>query len=413
MEKSFPFNAVIVDGVPDRVYAAEDFAAERAAYVSNGVTAADALTVSASKEGGMAVEIAAGAAVIDGYTYFNTTPLTAAIEASDAALSRIDLAVLRLDLSARTMYCTVKCGIPAEIPTSPVCAFGEEVREIPLAEIFVKAGESVIESAHITDRRVRADYILNRVEVEAVLEEYRAAICEYFDGEDAARIIEASKIFRKDAGADTVLTGDGEYHPAAGRLVELVRFTEDGTFSPAAYPSVGSLYTVVIQGAGGAGGWANIYDICGGCAGAAYTVSNLPLDAEKTYAVTVGKGGAGATSAFYTDALPGTDGGASSFDGFFVPGGKGGQRKDYLDAGTVTMEAAKAGIYTASVGTCGSGGGGADSLLGCGGANAPEGGDPSVVSPSGYGAGGGACAIVNAPSGDGGDGIVIVYGYVV
>ena len=38
MEKSFPFNAVVTDGVADRVYSAEDFAAERAAYVSNGVT---------------------------------------------------------------------------------------------------------------------------------------------------------------------------------------------------------------------------------------------------------------------------------------------------------------------------------------------------------------------------------------
>ena len=37
MERSFPFNAVVTDGVPDRVYTAEDFAAERAAFVSDGV----------------------------------------------------------------------------------------------------------------------------------------------------------------------------------------------------------------------------------------------------------------------------------------------------------------------------------------------------------------------------------------
>ncbi len=34
MEKSFPFNAVVTDGVADRVYSAEDFAAERAAGFS-------------------------------------------------------------------------------------------------------------------------------------------------------------------------------------------------------------------------------------------------------------------------------------------------------------------------------------------------------------------------------------------
>ena len=411
MEKSFPFNAVIVDGVPDRVYAAEDFAAERAAYVSNGVTAADALTVSASGAGGMAVEIAAGAAVIDGYTYFNTSPLTVAIEAADAFLSRIDLAVLRLDLAARTMYCTVKTGIPAEIPTAPVCAYGEEIREMALAEIAVAAGESVIEQMHLTDKRVRADYILNRVEVDVVLAEYSRAIRDYFDGEDAARIIEASKIFRKDAGTDTVLTGSGEYHPAAGRLTELVRFTADGIFSPAEYPSVGGLYTVVIQGAGGSGGWGNVFPAFGGCAGAVYTAANLPLDQTKTYSVTVGKGGEAVVGNHIHASKKGADGGPSSFDGFFVSGGVGGMLESEI--GTVTMQAAVAGLYTAPIGTLGDGGKGADSLLGRGGVNVIESGDPSAVVPEGYGAGGGSCGVVDAPSGAGGDGVVIVYGYVV
>ena len=66
MEKSFPFNAILVDGQPDRTYSAEDFAAERAAYVSCGVTSADSLTVTAGKAGGMTVDVSAGMAGIDG-----------------------------------------------------------------------------------------------------------------------------------------------------------------------------------------------------------------------------------------------------------------------------------------------------------------------------------------------------------
>ena len=57
MEKSFPFNAALVDGQPDRVYSAEDFAAERAAYVSNGVCAGDALLVTPGAGGGMTVQL--------------------------------------------------------------------------------------------------------------------------------------------------------------------------------------------------------------------------------------------------------------------------------------------------------------------------------------------------------------------
>ena len=48
-----------------------------------------------------------------------------------------------------------------------------------------------------------------------------------------------------------------------------------------------------------------------------------------------------------------------------------------------------------------------------GGVNVIESGDPSAVVAEGYGAGGGSCGVVDAPSGAGGDGVVIVYGYVV
>ncbi len=151
----------------------------------------------------------------------------------------------------------------------------------------------------------------------------------------------------------------------------------------------------------------------GGCAGGVYTAANLPLDAEKVYTVKVGKGGAGVVGNFVTDLYAGADGGASSFDGFFVPGGRGGQRKDYLTEGKVTMEPAQVCAYTAALGTAGQGGRGADSLLGTGGANVSEGGDGTLVAVQGYGAGGGACGIIRQKSGDGGDGIVIVYGYAV
>ena len=395
MEKSFPFNAVMADGVPDRVYTAEDFAAERAAYVSNGVTAAQALLVSPSEAGGMAVDLAPGTAVIDGYTYFNTSPRTLEIQPADGVSPRADLCVLRLDLAARHITASVKTGEPAEVPVPPVCTFGETVREIPLCEIFVPAGETVLGTEHLTDRRPRADYILNRMEVEEAVRRYENALSDYFDGEDAHRLTAAAKAFRTDAGEYAVLCGDGAYRSlldAYPGMKELCRFTEAGTFRPADHPTADGLYTVLLQGAGGSGsaGTAGI----GGSAGAMAVIPHLPLTGE--IPVTPGKGGTGKTLA--GGASDGFAGGATVFGNFRVPGGEGG---GYSSAFVPTP--ATAGIFTASVGTAAAG---APSLLGAGGVSSAVGDGV----PGGIGAGGGRTSASGCTSGAGGDGVVIVYG---
>ena len=256
MEKSFPFNATLVDGQPDRAYSAEDFAAERAAYVSNGVTSKDSLTVSAGKAGGMTVDISAGMAVIDGYTYRNTDSLALSVSAADKNYPRVDLAVLRLDLDAREMRCVLRSGTAGPSPTAPALTVTESVHEIPLAEIFVGANETVIENAALTDLRPRASYILNTMDVEEVLEQYKRAITDHFDTEDAAAMAQAAALLRTDGGSRQVLCGDGVYRDATtitnGRM-ELCRFTESGTFKPADYPTADGRYDIVLQGGGGGG----------------------------------------------------------------------------------------------------------------------------------------------------------------
>ena len=256
MEKSFPFNAVITDGVPDRVYSAEDFAAERAAFVSNGVTAEGALLVLPSVSGGLSADVQAGCAVINGYTYFNTVPLTLTAEAAHATLARLDLVVLRLDLDAREIRCCLKTGTPGEVPVLPQVTDTERVTELPLAQLRISAAKQVLEAEDITDLRVRADYILNRVDVEALLARYEEALRTHFNTEDAAELVRSAKTVKTDAGEGTVLCGDGVYRPAnldGGRYEELVRFTADGEFSPAQYPTRDGRYDIVIQVGGGSG----------------------------------------------------------------------------------------------------------------------------------------------------------------
>jgi len=100
------------------------------------------------------------------------------------------------------------------------------------------------------------DYILNRVDVEALLARYEEALRTHFNTEDAAELVRSAKTVKTDAGEGTVLCGDGVYRPAnldGGRYEELVRFTADGEFSPAQYPTRDGRYDIVIQGGGGAG----------------------------------------------------------------------------------------------------------------------------------------------------------------
>ena len=403
MEKSFPFNAVAIDGVPDRVYTAEDFAAERAAYVSNGVTSADSLTVTPSSLGGMAVEVAAGTAVIDGYTYRNTAVLSLSLTEADAALPRIDRVVLRLDLTAREMRCAILTGTASEMPTAPICTYTDTVREIPLAAVFIPAGETFIEGTYLTDLRPRADYILNRLEVEEMLARYETALSDYFDGTDAAQLVKAANVFRTDAGSDALLCGDGQYRfflDAFPGMKELCRITESGTFDPSAYPTADGLYTVVLIGAGGSGAAGGG---TGGSAGGMAVLAHLPLP-QKPVSVTIGAGGI-SRKKYLTLNMAGEDGGATSFGGFTVPGGEGG-----LESVSYEATPAVVGIFTAEVGTAEKG---ADSYFGEGGVGGKKksGTVPGTDGVAGgIGAGGGRAVETDTYSGAGGSGAVIIYG---
>ena len=417
MEKSFPFNAILVDGQPDRAYSAEDFAAERAAYVSNGVTSKDSLTVTAGKAGGMTVDISAGMAVIDGYTYRNTDSLTLSVSAADKNYPRVDLAVLRLDLDAREMRCVLRSGTAGSNPTAPALTVTESVHEIPLAEIFVGANETVIENAALTDLRPRASYILNTMDVEEVLQQYKRAITDHFDTEDAVAMAQAAALLRTDGGSRQVLCGDGVYRDAStitnGR-VELCRFTESGTFKPADYPTADGRYDIVLQGGGGGGASATQTGdviLYGGAAGGYMCLTGLTLIPDKEYTVTVGKGGEALPEGTGTGSnsvqSPGNDGGATTFWNYTVPGGKGGPLNGHPQPVTDCG-------FTAEVGSVGDDGRGGDSHFARGGLSGTAG--PATyrnAQDGALGSGGGALTKYGtyvAATGGGGDGIVIVYG---
>ncbi len=372
MEKSFPFNANIVGGVPDRVYSAEDFAAERASYITDGVLTSDSLTVGAA--GGMAVSVSSGSAVIDGYNYRSTDYLVFALQAASELLSRIDTLALVLDLAERNIHLEIKTGEYSSAPTPPALVSEGDRKEIPIADITVRAGGASVTLGDISDRRIFAKHLPagNDITVRRVVKRYDVA-------------------------------GEFEFSSSDG--------------------SVGGRYDIELCGGGGGGGSSPYAYSCGGGGGAgAYVASSVTLLPDRKYAVNVGAGGGGGEYG-----KDGQSGGDTSFCGYTACGGEGGKAGSATDSGLGGAGGAS-GAYHGENGNLGgisvsastadhrTLGGGASSVYGLGGASVFEasfsqssrGEDGRAIGSGGSGGGGTQSTSVG---GDGGDGAVTIYGY--
>jgi len=155
----------------DRVYPADKFAKYFRKLVSDGVlyeTGTD-LQITAP-ETGMSVVINPGYALIKGYWYDLSEPLTLPIEPADATYDRIDRVILRLDLNTdvRDIKARVLTGTPSDTPTPPALTRTDNVYDLSLAQVYVKAGTGVIHSSDITDERPNTDvcgFVKSRIDM--------------------------------------------------------------------------------------------------------------------------------------------------------------------------------------------------------------------------------------------------------
>ena len=147
------FNSTAED---ERSYDMADMAAAFHTLASDGV--ADAGTcLRVSAEGStMRTLVGYGAAMIRGFYYQlrdNGGAIQAFSHGTEAELDRIDRIVLRLDLTARTALLVKKIGAAASTPEAPALTRGEEVYELSLAQVRVRAGSEEILESDITDER--------------------------------------------------------------------------------------------------------------------------------------------------------------------------------------------------------------------------------------------------------------------
>lgn len=153
----FPFNSIVVDGVPDRPANAENLAAYLAGFFSNGVLMQTDTALKVEASSGMNVQIHAGMGNINGKTILADAAEIITLDTASASLARIDRVVFRLDEVNRLMEFDVLKGTPASSPVAPALTQGADVYELCLAEIRVPAGATTILANYITDTRLDAD----------------------------------------------------------------------------------------------------------------------------------------------------------------------------------------------------------------------------------------------------------------
>ncbi len=162
--------------------------------VKNGVFD-NGLMVSAN--GGMGVNVAAGAAIMDGFLYYNDEPKPLTIGTAHAILPRIDSIMLRWNISAASINAVVVEGTPQSNPVAPAPVRSSTTFDFQLATVRINAGVGSITAANITDTRpdqtvcgITSGY--NGVNIDAMMTQYTTEFGEWFESikgqlsEDAA-----------------------------------------------------------------------------------------------------------------------------------------------------------------------------------------------------------------------------------
>lgn len=156
-EKFFPFDAIDINGEPDRVYHSIDFADYFNKFIGNGVYPNPSTGLQVlSLNNNMILSVKPGSAFINGHAYFNTEDLEVLIQAANTSYSRKDNIVVQLDYVNREIKVKYKAGVASANPQPPALVRTSDIHELKLAEVLVKNGVQAISQADITDTRLNS-----------------------------------------------------------------------------------------------------------------------------------------------------------------------------------------------------------------------------------------------------------------
>lgn len=156
-EKSFPFNADLVNGEYDRVYHAEDWARYFMAFISSGTFLTEPTNLQVIANGDMTVTLKPGSMMIDGYRYDNVSDIIIPLEPADGVLSRTDRISVTWSAIDRDIHYTLQKGNMSYEPVAPECRRTAEYKDYVVADITVSAGAINISQTDIVDQRLNSE----------------------------------------------------------------------------------------------------------------------------------------------------------------------------------------------------------------------------------------------------------------
>lgn len=146
------FNAVMENGVPDRVYSAEDFSKLFDGIIIDGVYEhiGDAFAVTAVNDS-MDILIGTGRCWFNGVWLYNDSIFRKQLDPAFDLLNRIDSVVIEVDASTGVRDATIKIlkGAGATVPMAPALANTAYVHQYRIANIFIKADADSISDENI------------------------------------------------------------------------------------------------------------------------------------------------------------------------------------------------------------------------------------------------------------------------
>ena len=210
---SYFFDAVQSGGVYDRVYSSGDFSAYLDLLVGNGVFPNPSTQLQVRKSTGMDVIVGAGSGWIKGHKMVNSADYTLTVDASDLVLDRIDRVIFYVDLTDRDMGIEILKGTINASPVPPVLTRSSTRYEMCLANIYVKAQATAIDTPDITDTRMDSTVcgyvqgLIQQIDTSTLWAQQQEAFDQWF--EDVQQQWISGKEFAKLEGTYTTLT-DGE-----------------------------------------------------------------------------------------------------------------------------------------------------------------------------------------------------------
>jgi uncharacterized protein (DUF1810 family) len=215
--KDYFFNAVLQNGVYDRLYNSEDVTSYLDLIVGNGVFPTPSTQLQVSAAGGMTVNVNTGQGWIDGHKMINTTVMSFDIEESDVLLNRIDRVIFYVDYTLRAMGIAVKKGTPAVSAVAPALTRNAQRYELCLAEIDVSKQVTEITNSMITDTRSNSELcgfvagLIQQMDTTNLFQQFEASFDEWFaDVKD--ELVTATLIRKYEYNYETLSDGESTFN---------------------------------------------------------------------------------------------------------------------------------------------------------------------------------------------------------